>query len=303
MRFFRYLIRNVSIKIVALLVAALIWFYAVLDRPQTAGMDLPVTVGRIPPGMQVVAIDTGRAQAQLAGKGRDLLLLKLRKPAFRLNLTNDIPGRARVKLGQDQSNLPATVQLVSARPEYVNVDVDQQARRLVRVSVPTRGKPARGYVVTSVRSLDNVYLTGPQEEIGLVTAVNTDSFSVADLSASAQHRVRVLPPPGRRYRPDPESVNVAVKVEPEESRTFADVAVNVFKSRLISVTVKPAKAQITVSGAADPVRALTLQGISATLRVTDTVARGRHQLPCEITLPPGISLVKCDPPVFDVEVH
>jgi len=86
-------------------------------------MDLPVTVGRIPPGMQVVAIDTGRAQAQLAGKGRDLLLLKLRKPAFRLNLTNDIPGRARVKLGQDQSNLPATVQLVSARPEYVNVDV------------------------------------------------------------------------------------------------------------------------------------------------------------------------------------
>jgi len=302
MGFCRFLFRNLPLKIIALVVAAIVWFYAVLERAQTSTMDLPITLGKIPVGMLVASIDTPRARAQLAGKGRDLMLLRLRKPAFRLNLTTENPGRVRVKLDQDQSNLPAGVQVVSAKPEYVSVDLDQQARRLVKVAIPTRGKPAEGYVVTSVKSLDNVYLSGPQEEIGLTTTVAAESLSVAGLSSNTQRRVQVMPPAGKRFHTDPESVNVAVRIEPEENRVFPAVTISVFKSTVRTVLVKPARAQITVSGAADAVRALDLQDIAATLKITDTLPKGKYELPCEIALPSGITLVKCDPPVFEVDV-
>jgi hypothetical protein len=252
--------------------------------------------------MVVAGIDSARAAVQLAGKGRDLILLRFRRPEFRLNLKDQGVGRSRIKLTQEQSSLPATIQIKQARPEYVNIDLDQEAQRGVKVNVPTRGKPTPGFVVTSLRALENVALIGPQEEVNLMGVVNAETLNLSGLNSSGQLRTRLVVPDGRRFRLDPESVTVAVRVEREATRLFSDVAVSVFKPALYVVSVKPATAQIAVSGAADAINRLTLQDISATLKIADTVARGKRRMPCEITLPPGVALVKCEPALFDVEI-
>lgn len=302
MKFWRNLFSNMPLKIMALVFAVVFWLYAVLERNQTIATELPVSVGKLPPGMVVAGIDTARVYAQLTGKGRDLISLKFRRPEFKLNLTSQNAGRSRVKLTQEHSTLPATVQIKLTKPEYVNVDLDQQARRTVKVNVPTRGKAAQGFVVTSLKVLDGVSISGPQEEINLVGVVNTESLNLADANGNSDFRLKVQTPVGRKFQVDPDSVTVAMKIEKEESRTFPDVAVSVFKPALFSVAVKPASAHIAVSGPADQVKSLTLQDISASIKVTDTMPRGKYRLPCEITLPPGITLVKCDPALFDVEI-
>jgi hypothetical protein len=303
MKLWRSLFRNLSIKIVALVFAAGFWLYAVMERSQTVVTGLPVTVGKLPPGMVLAGLDTAWVSAQLTGKGRDLIALKFRRPEFKLNLSNQNAGRSRIKLTQEHSTLPPTVQVKSTKPEYVNVDLDQQARRNVKVNVPTKGKPVQGFVVTSLKVLDAAAISGPQEEINLVAVVNTESLNLADVSANTQYRLKMAAPPGRKFQVDPDSVTVAVKIEKEASRVLPNVAVSVFKPALFSVTIKPAYAQIAVSGPADQVKSLTLQDISASIKVADTMARGGHRLPCEITLPPGISLVKCDPALFEVEIR
>lgn len=302
MRFLRALFRNSSIKIVAAVFAAAFWLYAVLERTQTTSTELPVTVSKVPTGMVLAGLDTARVYAQLTGKGRDLVMLRFRRPEFRLNLASQNPGRSRVKLTQEQSNLPATIQVKLTKPEFVNIDLDQQSRRGVRVNVPTKGKPASGFVVTSLKVLESVTLGGPQEEISLVGVVSTESLSLAEANTSAQSRLKVVPPAGRKFQVEPESVTVALKIEKEESRLFPEVAVSLFKPALFIVSLRPATAHITVSGPAEQVKSLTLQEIAASIKVADTMAKGRHRLPCEITLPPGIALVKCDPALFEVEI-
>ena len=150
--------------------------------------------------------------------------------------------------------------------------------------------------------LEGVLLVGPQEELSLIGVVNTESLSLAEANTSTQSRLRVMPPSGRKFDVEPESVTVALKIEKEESRLFPEVTVSLFKPALFSVAVKPASAHIAVSGPADQVKSLTLQDISASIKVTDTMPRGKYRLPCEITLPPGIALVKCDPALFEVEI-
>jgi YbbR domain-containing protein len=299
----RWIFRDLHIKVIALLVAAIVWFYAVLERTHGTSVQLPVVAGKIPSGMVVASIDTGQVKAQIAGKGRDLLLLRFRHPTFRLDLAGAGAGVSKVKLSQEHWNLPGGIQFLSARPEYVSVDLDQQARRIVKIAVPTRGKPAPGNVVTSVKVLETVYLTGPQEELHLIASVTTDSLSLAGLNAPSERRLRVILPEGNRFRVEPESVSVSIQVEPEETRTFARVNLTVLKPSLRTVIVKPSVAQITISGAAGSVRGLTLQDLSATLKITDTTPKGKHRLPIEITLPSGITLAKCDPTLFDVEVR
>jgi YbbR domain-containing protein len=188
------------------------------------------------------------------------------------------------------------------KPEFVNVDLDQQARRSVKVNVPTKGKPASGYVVTSLKVLENILLGGPQEELGLIGVVNTESLSLTEANASSQSRLKVVPPSGRKFQVEPESVTAVLKIEKEESRLFPEVAVSLFKPGQFIVSLKPATAHITISGPAEQVKSLTLQEIAASIKVADTMVRGRYRLPCEITLPPGIALVKCDPALFEVEI-
>lgn len=303
MRLLRLVFRDFHIKLVALFVALVVWFYAVLERVHTTTVDLPVTVGKVTAGMVVAHVETTQVRAQLSGKGRDLMLLRLRKAAIRLNVTGDNPGRSRVKLTQEQTSLPASVQLLSARPEYIGVDLDQQSRRQARVLVPTRGKPPGGKVVTQVKPLDNVYVTGAREEIGMMASVSTESLYLSDLMVSTERRLRVMLPAGSRFGVEPESINVSIKVETEEIRTFDAVTLNVFKSTGRTVTVRPQSARIIVSGAADRVKVLTLQDVAATLKITDTLPQGISLLPCEISLPPGVALVKCEPVRFEVEVQ
>jgi YbbR domain-containing protein len=150
--------------------------------------------------------------------------------------------------------------------------------------------------------LENVALGGPQEEISLIGVVSTESLSLAEANASAQSRLRVVPPAGKKFQVEPESVTVALKIEKEESRLFPEVAVSLFKPGQFIVSLRPATAHITVSGPAEQVKSLTLQEIAASIKVADTMVKGRHRLPCEITLPPGIALVKCDPALFEVEI-
>jgi YbbR domain-containing protein len=299
----RFFFGDLHIKIIAVLVAAILWFYAVLERNHTIAYELPISVGKVPSGMVVAIADTPVTHTQLAGKGRDLLLLRLRHPAFRLNLANENAGRARVKLTQDQTNLPASVQLVSAKPDFINVDLDQQARRPVKVNVPLRGKPARGFVATTVRPLAPVYLTGPQEDINLYSVVSTESLTLSDLNGSSERTLRLLSPGGTKFRVEPESIAVGVTIESEQTRVFAGVSLTVLKPAQRGVTVRPTTAQIAVSGPAGAVKGLTLQDISATLKLTDTIPKGRRRMPIEITLPPGITLVKCEPALFDVEIR
>lgn len=303
MNLVRLLFGNFHLKLIASLLAAGLWGYAVLERNHTTTIELPVKIGRVAPGMVVAGIDTGISRVQVSAKGWDLLLLRLRQPMFLLNLSGEVPGRIRVKLSQEQSNLPTGVKLITARPEYVWIDLDAEARRPVRVSVPVQGRPAKGYALTGIRVAETVYLIGPQEEVGLYSTVSTESLALWELSTTRQFRLAVQPPAGRKFRCQPESVTVMVSVETEESRVFPDVGLVVFRPMSHSVTVKPMSARITVSGAGPVIRTLTLQDISATLKLADSLRKGNYRLPAEITLPPNVTLVKCEPALFDVEIR
>ena len=111
-------------------------------------------------------------------------------------------------------------------------------------------------------------------------------------------------PPGGKHplQVEPDSVTVSIRIDREGSALFSDVGLTVLRPSQHPVVREPGQGQAHDSGPADDVKNLTLQDLSATMKSRDTMARGRFRLPCEISLPPGIALRKCEPALFDVEV-
>jgi YbbR domain-containing protein len=304
----RAMFSNLPLKLTALFLALLLWAYAVLERTYDHRFTVPVLVQRGTDSTSVVTdIDAERAVVQVEAKGKDLVRLKYRQMAFRPEVPAGRSGTRQVRLSAGDLNLPPQVAVRSLKPEAVEMRLSPAAWREVEVAVPTRGRPndvaGRSVTVLAVTARSRVRVTGPEEDLALVAAVNAETLDLGRITHAGRHRLRVLAPQGEGFRVRPESVDVDVVLEREGARILFDVPVRVATTEGVGVDVEPEVAQIAVAGPQSRIDSLRAGSVSLTIRIASP-RPGSYRLAAEVSeLPPGFRLVKCEPALFDVTVR
>lgn len=297
----RLLFGNLGIKITALIVAAFLWFFAVLDRSYVTGFTVPVEVDRVETRKVISELQPRRAEVRIEGRGRDLVFFRLRQPRFLLTIPEGLPGAKQLRINPADLDLPANLSIRAILPEFVEYRLSEIGSRRVAVEVPTRGRPGRGLTIARVEPLDRVTLLGPEDDVRLFATVYTESLDLGRLRRSDTLRLRVRPPDEDGFRTDPDTVAVVVEVEKEETRIFLGIPVGVVAPDEYRVEVRPPEAQIAVSGPAGRFEELKPADIRARVRISG-LKPGEHRLAAEITLPPGLLLAKCEPALFDITI-
>lgn len=301
-RFLRFLTADIPQKIIALLIAVFLWFMAVLDRNYVIDFSVPVFLGEVTTAKIITGFETRTATATVAGKGRDLVAVRLRNPEFHLDIPEARPGVKEIKLDPADLNLPKTIELRAINPETVELTLNEVGERPVEVQVPVKGQLAQGLTITSITPTTDVTLVGPQDEVALFAKVATESLNLASIREDDTALLRVVTPPGEGFSTRPESVPVAITVEKEGARIFLAIPVRIVGPEGANVTVDPGEAQIAVAGPSRRLDGLKPTDITARITIAD-LAAGKHQLAAEIVLPPGFHLVRCEPPLFDVTIR
>jgi len=297
----RFLTHDVSLKLVALFIAGFFWAVAVLDRTYDVRVTVPVTAAK-PDGKQVIPdIDVKNTAVTLEGKGRDLLGVKVRQLAFRLEIPDGKVGTRRLQLSPAALKLPPDVRVRALDPDNVEMKLTAASSRTVGVQVPTRGQPASGIALSVNEPPAQVRLSGTEEDLKVASAVTTETLDLATVTEPGRRRLRVVPPEGGRYSVAPESVDVVIALEKEGARIFLGLPVRAAGLDAARVEVEPAEAQIAVAGPSSKIGSLKQSDITAQIKVAG-LGPGDYQLAAEITLPPGFHLVKCEPQLFDVIV-
>ncbi len=297
----RFVTRDVSLKVLALFIAAFFWVIAVLDRTYDVRVVVPVAAAK-PDGKQVISdIDVKSTVATLEGKGRDLLGVKPRQLAFRLEATDGKVGTRQLQLSPAALKLPPDVRVRALDPDNVELKLTAASSRMVQVHVPTKGQPASGVALSVNEPPAQVRLSGTEEDLKVSSAVTTETLDLATVTAPGRRRLKVVPPEGERYTISPESVDVVIGLEKEAARIFLGLPVAPAGADPERVEIDPSEAQIAVAGPASRMPSLKQSDITAQIKVSG-LAPGEYQLAAEITLPPGFHLVKCEPQQFDVIV-
>jgi hypothetical protein len=296
-----YIFSDLPLKILALLLALLLWAWAVLDRSYVTDVAVPVTLGRVETKKVISGFETREAIVKLEGKGRDLVGMRLQRPEFRLTVPEGRAGIMELKLDPADLTLPKNLAITSITPEYVELQLNEAGRRAVRVDVPTKGDPAKGFTVTSVKPVSRVRLVGPVDDVGLFAAVSTESLNLAKFRVPDTIWLPVIPPDEDGFSTEPETVAVEVLVEKEGARIFLGVPVKVVAPEGHEVSVEPTEAQIVVAGAASRLDELAAEDIIARIPL-EGLEPGQHRLAAEIELPEEFNLIKCEPSHFLVEI-
>jgi hypothetical protein len=298
----RFLFRDIYIKILALVIAILIYFNAVMERAQIMTLKIPIIVTNLAEGQVIADKNTDKAILTIQGKGKDFIGLHSDRLQFKLDLANSKLGVKKVKLFPEELGLPANLTLKTIDPEYVELTIDRLSKKPVEIAIPIKNKLDKGLALVNIAPQTDVSLIGPKDDINFISMVNAESLDLSNLKESKDIKLKIIPPGGENFSVEPNSVEVSVQIEKETARIFLGIpiAIEGLKGRLTNL--EPNEAQIAVAGPESKLKALRPYEIKAKLDLAD-YGPGSHQVRAEIILPPGISLVKCEPAFFQVKIR
>ncbi|HTW92104.1 MAG TPA: hypothetical protein VMH22_10395 [bacterium] len=297
----RSITRDWSIKLIALFIAGFFWVVAVLDRTYDVRVAVPITAAGPSTKQVITDIDAKSTVATLEGKGRDLLDVKPQQLGFRLEVPGGKIGTRQLQLSPAALKLPPDVRVRALDPDNVELKLGAAASRMVDVQVPTKGQLPAGTELSVNDPPAQVKLAGSEEDLKQAPVVITETLDLSTVTAPDRRHLKVVNPEAGRYTVEPESIDAVIGLEKETARILLGLPVTLTGSEAQRAEIDPAEAQIAVAGLASKVNSLKQSDVTAQVKVSG-LSPGDYQLAPEITLPPGIRLVKCEPQLFDVTV-
>lgn len=298
--------KSLDIRLVALLLAAILWLHAVTEREYTVSFECPLSVENVPADM-VVSPALLPATCLITAKGKDLVAMRLKGPRLFMDVGNRRLKSLPVKLSEGRLALPFDIEAVRVEfhPAELNVRLDRLAERTSMVSPDLYGQPAEGYIVSDSTAAEpcSVRVKGPERPIMKLDTVFTERVRVDEMREKQRIRARLTLPDPVLYRAEPESVWVDLVFEKTGERLFRNIPLAISnRGGGYLVSYSPGAVDIVAAGPKQMLDMVRASDIKATLDLKD-LPPGTHRLQAVIELPDRLELIAATPRSFEVTIR
>jgi len=252
----RHLFANFGLKVLALALAVVFWFFITGGRQVYRELEVPVEIHGVPDGYVVNGDVPKRVSVRVVGKGRAILRAKAADFKVVVNVAPAEPGVHRFDLapsdviyaGEGDVHVDAILS-----EKVLMLELERRITKGVAVQVDFTGTPAAGLCLglPEVRP-PKVTLYGSAAVLDGLTAVSVP-VDVNGRVEGFTTRVVVRTPPGMTLVGADEA-DVKVILGPPVRKTFPQVPVTI--KNAAAWTVKPDRAAVTLEGEAGRLDAL-----------------------------------------------
>ena len=291
-----FLTRDWGTKLVSLVLAVGLWYYAVGEEKVEVTRTIPIelkmeeeklsVVGK---PVRVVTVTLQAPRSLLANLASE----ELKAEHWIKNVKN--PGDYNFRLEPREIQLPSEkVRVVRVEPDVIRVQIDEIIVQKLEIESVFLGEAAFGYRVDTTKvQLDpsSVLAEGPKGQLEKLRKIKTQPIDMVGRVRSFRKTVRIAEVPGLKFLSE-SLVDVYVPVEEAlTERTLEEIPVKVLgtPTQISRVRVEPTKVTLILQGstrdleAVDPARLLVYAEISG-------LSEGTHEIPLQVVLPPGTYL-------------
>lgn len=303
---------NLGAKVIAIVLALLVFGVVYLDGSQETTLTVPLRVDRIPEDRVVIEEVPDKARIRVRAPGQLLFRLRLgdvdRSGLMVLVRPDGEDDVVHHTLAPGDVVVPPNLDLLEVlevlSPKNVEFALDELVSIEMEVAPHLVGEPATGFVVSGDATLDppRVTVVGPRTQVELLTEVATEAVNVVGTDRPFRIPVAVRVPTG--LRAVPESVWVGADVERTARLRLTSVPVVVRNSRRYGVTVDPDSGAVTLVGPAsqlDQLSRLDATGAPTGIGIVLDAAGlgpGDHALTPRVELTGRLRLVAIEPDRF-----
>ncbi|MBP7117594.1 MAG: YbbR-like domain-containing protein [Candidatus Cloacimonetes bacterium] len=277
---------NNGLRIVALVLAAMIWLQSVLVSEQRSVVSLPINLLYVPQNITLEDIPES-IPFSVKGKGQDILKMMLFKPKVNIDASKITQYSDILTLEDYSIDLPDNVNVTflgPAQSDRIAIQADVFHQKVVPVVLDFSDDNSRERIRELNYTLDPDKLTifGPKTRIKNIKSVRTKPISASDL-AESQSKLELKLPEGD-VSVSESSVLLTISGVQEETRVFPNI--------VLPGKYLPSMVAVKVRGEAAVLDRLNEADIKAS--VAENTGEGA-MLAVQISLPEGVELVAITP--------
>jgi hypothetical protein len=177
------LLDNLGLKLVALLLAVLVYLNVFTDRPASMMVAFPIEFTDLPDTLTLAGDAPGTVEAELRGTGKQFIRLWLTEPRVKLSLFGMGPGRHHLMLREDDLPLIPSDRLTVERlvtSDTVSLDIEHRISRRIPVAPRVEGVPKRDRVWTGVVLAypPTLMVRGPRSVVGALDSLRLEAVRI-----------------------------------------------------------------------------------------------------------------------------
>jgi YbbR domain-containing protein len=299
--------RNLSVKIVCVLLALVLWAQAAAQQDVEKVVELPLSLTGLPDSLAI-----------RASKAPEAIWVRMRESKLE-RLLHDLLNKGRGKVQVDLSSVSVGefhhdisvrevvdggTPLSVESPTALHLRIYPKAQASVPVRVVLAGKLDDGLILAGKPEVTppQVQVEGAAPLVASLDHVNTQALKISKRRRSFRETVRLVSPdPDLVLRPVEADVSIAIDEIIE--RSFEKVPITVVSDQVDTsrVYVQPGFAKLRLKGPAHVLAAITLKDLSVVVHFEDKKG-GVYQIEPKVEVPDGVISTTVDPPSFQVIV-
>ncbi len=291
-RFARGITSNIGVKLIALVVAMVIWFNAIgqreIDRTYVASLEFV----NVPDTLTVTGRIPSQVELSITGTRRDLLLMGFKRIGVQVNMNRAAPGRFSQRLSVSDVLLPPGIEPRRVRilsPILIDVELERLLTKRVRVAVSLSGSLQGDQLLSSVPDAIPgwVMVTGPESAATPLEKIFTRPIDLGKIRETTQREVD-LDFDRKIFMCRPEKVMVTIPVSVRGQRLLANIPPTILVDEKDLVTeVYPKTVSLTLEGPKALLDTLSSGDVSVLVDLSGK-APGRYTLAPEVIVPDGV---------------
>jgi YbbR domain-containing protein len=219
---------NLLYKVVALIVACVLWSAAQGILSVEQRLDVPIEIQNLPPDMLVVRQSAGLINVMIKGSRAAIRSAQKDPIRYPISLDGAKPGSHPFPVLKERfASLRRGAKVLVHSPSTVTIDIEPIVSKRVPVSPDVVGSPEPGYRIAEIGVVPaRVEITGAQSVVRRMQKVKTEPVDVDGLTRSVTQDVPLAPGLDHVWRGGEaergEPVQVTVRIEQEVTDTGDD---------------------------------------------------------------------------------
>lgn len=204
-------------KVLALLIAAMLWAVAHGQSSVEKGFDVPIVFQNVPESLVLTEQNTDVVNVRMRGSRAALRNVDTVALEYPVDARGVRQGEAEFEVDTTRIFVPRGAEIVSRSPLLIEAKFERRGSKVMRVRADLAGDPAQGFEVAKVDVVPpRVRVTGARREVLRLNEVVTEPIDVAGLDADAERQVRLAVAGQHVWVDDPTAVTVRIAVKPTE---------------------------------------------------------------------------------------
>ena len=184
--------RNLGLKISALLISVLLWFFVTSRGQSEMSLELPIEFKNIPVGLGIVNSSNKTASVHIRGQERLMKNIKSTDIRVSVDLGKAKKGEGTFYVNKDDIKLPYAMSVTSVSPSSLKVRTDETVTNVVQINPVLTGTPEKGFEVRSVKADPaSVTVKGFKTNVRKITGLKTEALDVTGLKETTTQDVDI----------------------------------------------------------------------------------------------------------------